>query len=321
MKLACVVLLAAAAVRDSDSRSDGLREVGITSSFDGQLQKALFYAPAGAQDENAEPAPLAVALHQWSSGYAHETSKEYFEECRRRGWIMIHPDFRGPNFCPSACASNAAVRDVLDAVEYAKAHARVDQKRIYVLGGSGGGHMTLMMAAKAPELWAAASAWVPISDLAAWHAETKKAKLKYCRDLELVCGGPPGASAAVDEQYRLRSPLTHLRSAAGLPVDINAGIHDGHTGSVPVGHSLRAFNLLAEANGEPGKAVSGADIAFMQETREVPEAILYGGPQERNRRHLILLRREAGPTRVTIFEGGHDMDVPVAMDWLSTKSK
>src|SRR5690606_37074546 len=86
-----------------------------------------------------------------------------------RGWLCVMPNFRGPNQQPEACASALAQADILDAVDWVKAHYRIDPTRIYLCGASGGGHMTMMMAAKYPDRWRAASAWVGISDLAAWH--------------------------------------------------------------------------------------------------------------------------------------------------------
>ena len=64
-------------------------------------------------------------------------------------------------------------------VDFAKKKTRIDKKRILLVGTSGGGYMSLLMAGRAPNLWAGVSAWVPISDLAAWHSETKKKGLKY----------------------------------------------------------------------------------------------------------------------------------------------
>ena len=298
-----------------------MREVHIPSSADGQLQPAMFYAPRGALGAKARPAPLVVALHQWSHGYDIPSVKDdYLPEVRKRGWVFIHPHFRGRNDNPSACASEPAIQDVLDAVAFARASARVDPKRIYLLGVSGGGHIALMMAAKAPQLWAAASAWVPIFDLAKWHAETKLAGRGYWKMLEAVCGGPPGASQAVDEQYKRRSPRTYLRKAAGLPMDINAGVHDGHTGSVPISHSLSAFNMLAAANGKKEKQISPADIRYMVEKKCVPAKLSYRG-DETDRKRAILFRRQAGAARVTIFEGGHELDPAAAFAWLATKRK
>ena len=143
--------------------------VTIPSSKDGTPQKALWFVPPGAgPDQSGEPVPLLVTLHTWSNGY--DQCKGYLAHARERQWVMVAPDFRGPNSRPEACASELAVQDVLDAVAYAQQHSRVDRARIYVVGGSGGGHMALMMAARAPRVWAAVSAWVPISDLGAWNA-------------------------------------------------------------------------------------------------------------------------------------------------------
>jgi len=280
--------------------------VTITSSKDGTPQKAIFYCPPGAKDKSA---PLLVALHTWSGNY--EQGVEHVNHGKKRNWIVIAPDFRGPNSRPEACASDLAVQDVLDAVEYAKKHARVDNKRIYVVGASGGGHMSLMMAARAPQLWAGVSSWVPISDLAAWHAESHTRQPRYAAMLEKCCGGPPGPQT--EAEYRKRSPLFHLAAAKGLPLDINAGIHDGHTGSVPVNQSIRAFNVLAGKERE----VSDEAIAFMVRERKVPAALSAEREDDPERQKPVLFRRVSGAVRLTIFDGGHDSELGAALDWLS----
>jgi hypothetical protein len=147
------------------------------------------------------------------------------------------------------------------------------------------------------------------------------ADLKYWRDLEAVCGEPPGASDAIDAEYRKRSPLSHLHRAEGLPIDINAGIHDGHTGSVPISHSLRAFNMLAATNGEPGEQVPDETIDRMVRERAVPDGLRWNGPRDPKRKKPILFRRSAGPARVTIFEGGHEAEMPAAVDWLTQQRR
>ena len=48
--------------------------------------------------------------------------------------------------CTEAGASLLAQRDVLDAVRYMQGAFTLDDTRLYLLGGSGGGHMSLMMA-------------------------------------------------------------------------------------------------------------------------------------------------------------------------------
>jgi dipeptidyl aminopeptidase/acylaminoacyl peptidase len=225
------------------------------------------------------------------------------------------PNFRGPNLRPESCASELARQDVLDAVAYVRRTYAVDDTRVYLAGVSGGGHMSMVMAAHAPELWAGVSAWVGISDLTAWHAETKAAGRKYWKDVEAVVGGAPGASAAVDAQLRYRSPLYHVGGAKNVPLDLNTGIHDGHTGSVPIHHTIDAYNVLARAQGDD--EVSAEDIATLSAEKPLSttekQDTTYG-------RHLHL-RRYAGPSRVTVFEGGHEGIPRAACTWLEKQRK
>jgi pimeloyl-ACP methyl ester carboxylesterase len=292
-------------------------EVTITSSKDRTAQPALFSAPSSGGAK-----PLLVFLHSWSADYrTSESAREAIEEADKRGWVFISPNFRGPNNRPEACASELAVADVLDAVKWARSHAKVDPKRIYLLGGSGGGHMALLMAGRAPQLWAAVSAWVPIADLALWHASTKAAGLRYAEMVEKCCGGPPGSPGTADE-YRKRSPATWLNRAKGLPIDIEAGIHDGHAGaSVPVRHSLIAFNILAAANGAANARIAEQDIDTITFDQRLPDRLARETVTEEGRKHAVLFRRVAGPARITLFEGAHATDFPTAIRWLATHQK
>lgn len=293
-------------------------EVEITSSKDGQIQKALWWHP-----NKPAKVPLLVMLHSWSGNYQQKKRKEIgLTESKQRGWAIIHPDFRGPNRRPEACASDLAVQDILDAVAWARRQTKIDPQRIYLVGTSGGGHMSLMMAGRAPELWAGVSAWVPISDIAAWHHQTTAAgRTRYARDCEQSCGGKPGDSPAVDAQYRRRSPLNWLNRVAGLPLDINAGIHDGYTGSVPVSQSLHAFNAAAIANGQHKSGLSTSQIHWFRTQRSVPAELAGETEDEPERIRQILFRRSAGPARVTVFDGGHEGDTPTAIRWLAQQVK
>lgn len=311
----------AAATKAEAEASKGAAErqtVEVISSRDGAAQKAIFYCPPeAAAGADGSPVPLLVWLHTWSGDYLQGVDQ--VPRARERGWAMIAPDFRGPNNRPEACASDLAVQDVLDAVEHARKHARVDPERIYVMGSSGGGHMALMMAARAPELWAGVSAWVPISDLEAWHSESLTRQQRYAEMLDQSCGGPPGPKTLAE--YRRRSPLFHLAAAKGLPLDINAGIHDGHTGSVPVSHSVRAFNVLCDANGAKDAKISDEAINFMVRERKVPAPLASEREDDPEREKAILFRRVAGGARLTIFEGGHDSEPSAALDWLSRQRR
>lgn len=293
-------------------------EITFTSTADGSTQPARLYLPTSTRAAT----PLLVLLHTWSGDYhQNDQLKTALPECQKRAWALVMPDFRGPNTHPAAGGSDLAVQDILDCVAFVRNKTRIDHRRIYLAGASGGGHMSLLMAGRAPDLWAGVSAWVPISDLAAWHADCVKSKRDYWRNLQAICGGPPGDSPEVDKQYKLRSPLTHLPAARMLPIDINAGIHDGHTGSVPIRHSLRAFNLLAEVNDHPQAKLADEQIEYMTERRMIPTALEAERADEPDREHPVLFRRAAGPARITIFNGGHEGDMPAAIRWLSEQSK
>lgn len=279
--------------------------VEIPSSIDGKPQPASVYVPPP-----GKPAPLLVLLHSWSAHYNNSSkTDDALAEAQRRGWAFIAPDFRGPNDHAEACGSDLAVQDVLDAVNFMKRRTQIDTRRIYVLGGSGGGFMTLVMAGRAPHLWAAASAWVPITDLAAWYAFSKSKGSRYWKMMEGCFDGPP-TSTFTQQQYRQRSPLYFLSLARDLPIDIQTGIQDGHTGSVPVSHSLKAFNALAA----PADRISDADIDFITSQARIPATA--PPPPREDRLHPILFRRASRQARLTIFDGGHDTDFAAAIRWL-----
>ena len=288
--------------------------IDIQSSKDGSLQKVIYWRPESAARDAAGPAvPLIVFLHSWSGGF--EQGPPWIDQAKKMGWVLVAPDFRGPNSRPEACASDLASQDILDAVAYARRDARIDPNRIYLIGGSGGGHMSLVMAARTPGLWAGVSAWVPISDLTAWHAESTARKNNYAKMIEQCCGGKP--SPATEAEYRHRSPLFHLAAAKGVPLDINTGIHDGHTGSVPVSQSLHAFNALATTD----KQVSAADIDFMVREQKIPATLAGETQTDPERQKATLFRRSSGNVRVTVFEGGHDSEPSAALEWLARQRK
>jgi len=289
-----------------------VEDLRYPSLADNSDQPAKFYAPAA-----SGPAPLLVALHPWSSDYDREASIPYAEWCKAKGWVFIHPSFRGPNVRPQATGSELVVKDIVSAVDHARKAASVDTRRIYLMGASGGGYASLLMAGRALDIWAGVSAYVPLVDLVAWHRESVARKSRYADNIVAACGGAPGASAAVDEEYRRRSAITWLANAANVPLDINAGIHDGHTGSVPISHTLRAFNLLAA----PQDRISEDDIRYFVEQDAVPPHLRMDIQDPSYGAHKPLFRRTSRRVRVTIFDGGHDELYEAGLSWLEQQAK
>ena len=289
-----------------------VERITYLSSADNTKQPAMFYATA-----TPKPKPLLVALHTWSSDYTQETSLPYAKWCIEHDWVLIHPNFRGPNQRPEATGSELVVKDILSAVDYAKRRASVDDTRIYLVGASGGGYTSLLMAGRAPEVWAGVSAWVPITDLTAWYYESKQANRKFAQEIAASCGGVPEEGSAAKRECRKRSPITYIERASQIPLDINAGIHDGHTGSVSISHSLRAFNMVSAERDR----VAETDIIYFVNEAKVPAHLQSGESYPAYGTKPILFRRQSGNARVTIFDGGHEIDTDAALNWLAGRRK
>jgi hypothetical protein len=161
------------------------------------------------------------------------------------------------------------------------------------------------------------SAWVPITDLRAWYYECRKAGRRYANDIVKSCGGIPDSNAHVDIEYKKRSPITYLHRATHLPLDINAGITDGHTGSVPISHSLRAFNLVASEKDR----ISEEEIEYFAEKAQVPPHLKKPLADPAYGKRSPLFRRTSGKARVTIFDGGHEIVYEAALTWLAKQHK
>ena len=291
-----------------------VQSINYVSAADNTRQPMMFYKP-----QVDAPRPLLVALHSWSNNYRQKESVIYAEWCIANDWIFIHPNFRGPNNKPQATGSDLVIGDVLSAIDYAKANARVDESRIYAVGWSGGGFLGLLLAGRAPEIWAGVSAWVPISDLSAWYEESRRLGTKYVREIAASCGGSPVGDGPAADECRKRSPLTYLERARGIPIDINHGIRDGRNSSdpVPISQSLIAFNVLAA----PQDRFTDEQIAYFTREAQVPPALRSETTDPESGGLRILFRRQSGNARITVFDGAHDKNTEAAFRWLNRQRK
>jgi hypothetical protein len=139
-----------------------------------------------------------------------------------------------------------------------------------------------------------------------WHKDCRNNSREsaYADHIEAACGGNPETDSTVFAEAMKRSPVTYLEASAGkCIVDVGTGIHDGYTGSVPVSHTLNAFNLLAA----PEDRISKEDIEFIVKNQEVPPHLKFLGYDPAYGEKKVLFRRVSGMVRVTIFEGGHNL--------------
>ncbi len=283
----------AAVVPGDDTRlrswDDRFAKVSIPSSFDSAEQKAYAFFST-----DSMPQPLVVSLHSWSAGY--QQLDPFAGLTAAAGWHYIHPDFRGPNKTPDACASPAALADIDDAIAYVIANANVDEDRIYVVGGSGGGHACCAISLKSRYRIRAAYAWVPITDIAAWYHQSKDRNSKYATDIELVL------ESAEDfyESASQRSPIAMPLPLKAKQLHLFAGIRDGYEGSVPISHSLLFFNRLCIDMGETDAVIESNDLAALL-TRDVRGSIAKLGSRD------VFFQRTASFGSVTIFAGAHEI--------------
>jgi len=223
-------------IGESPSLPADLMEVRVRSSLDDSQEPCLVYGP-----ENLAGGPLLVGLHTWSCDRFNQID-EMLPRCRDRGWGLLLPEFRGPNRTTNprarqAAGTRLARQDIVDALDWALAQGMADPRQVFLLGGSGGGHMALMMAAYAPRRFTAISAWVPITDLAAWHGQNPA----YAEHVAACCGGVPRSSAPVDAEYRERSPLSHVEAMR----EANLAVHHGRwDASVPYTHTWRLAQAM-----------------------------------------------------------------------------
>ena len=139
-----------------------MREIMIESTLDHTMQPSLFLpAPSGGKR------PLLVGLHTWSCDRFNQVNR-LTPWAQENDFHLILPEFRGPNLesnpqCTLACASEYAMQDIKDAVDYAVQHENADAAQVFLYGESGGGHMALMMAGHYPEVFASIAAFVPMT--------------------------------------------------------------------------------------------------------------------------------------------------------------
>ena len=171
--------------------------------------------------------------------------------------------------------------------------------------------MTMLVAARHPEIWAAASAWVGISDLGAWYAD--HASDKYGQMMRACFGGGPDDKPAISEEFAARSPIRYLTSSTRVPFDLAAGLNDT---TVSPRHTLRAFHALAPS------ALPDTEIALLMSAGPGSASpISEDSVSDPILGRRIFLRREARGSRVTVFNGGHEWIPRAAIAWLAMQRR
>jgi hypothetical protein len=270
--------------------------VELKSSLDNSLQKAYFF-----KSKSAAPKPLVVSLHSWSGNY--EQKDELAALSKTKDLNYIHPDFRGVNWTKDACCSDLALADIDDAIDFAIKNSSVDLSRIYVIGSSGGGSATLATFMKSKHLIRRFSAWVPISDLPAWYAQSKIMGTKYAENI-LDC---TSSKDSLNMEIAIKkSPIywkTPVEKLNTTEFQIYAGVYDGIQGSVPITHSINFYNKILKDKLviDSSIYVSDSEKLYLLEYRKALGE--FGSIAGRK----VFLKKQSGNLGLTIFEGNHEM--------------
>lgn len=286
--------------------SSDFKEVKIKSIQNYPDQKAYFRPSS-----SAEAQPLVVSLHQWSGRYYSPDPLSLL--CQAKDINYIHPDFRGTDPSLQNSMIEPMMDDLEDAIAYAINHGKVDTSNIYMIGMSGGGYATLCAFMRSPVNIKKFSAWVPVTDLLAWHDELFIRGLKYKdQNLELNDGEVQKINK---QEYRDRSPMywnTPVDKLQETKVTIYAGIYDGILGSIPISHSINFYNkLLSDLGVEDSSGyVSDMEKLRLLETRKPLKKIGVIGERE------ICLLKQHNQLKLVIFTGGHELLASQALDEL-----
>lgn len=297
-----------------DDRSAGpwdveFRVVEIPSGLDGVIQKAMTYIPSGAEP----PAVILLSLHTWSGRY--NQFDPLARVAKAKGWAYIRPDVRGANNHPDACLSDKVISDVDDALNYIKSKLRgARSPQVHVVGVSGGGYTALGVYARSRHQLNSVQAWVPISSLTHWYSESLAAKRSYADDI-VNCTGS-GRALNLREMEN-RSPINWLtKPRTGVTLRLYAGVTDGHSGSVPITHSIDYFNRFVKLAGRQESQIS----------QDVRRQLLAAGRGLREQRksvgliagRSIIYQNVTPEVSITIFDGGHEMLPSAAIEQLAS---
>lgn len=194
-------------------------DVTYTNSLTGTVQRASVYAPGRCADSAS---PLLVIAHFAGGDRFAARERGYVAECEQRGWLCVCPQLHGREMVErGAFGSTESLHDILDCVNLTKSRYRVDPRRVYMVGRSMGGMTTLLAVARYPDVFAAAVAGQPITDLRLWMG-TEHQFSWFVRNVVLSAG----ACRSEAFEYERRSAVNFEPNFRYVPVTLWHGTDD-----------------------------------------------------------------------------------------------
>lgn len=141
-------------------------------SFDGKPVPAFLYLPEGPAAQAQAAYPAIIDVHGGPTAQSHRSFAAYRQYLLSKGWAVLVPNVRGSTGYGKTYTrldnldlGGGPLRDVVACKKWLAANAKVDPRRVVVLGGSYGGYMALVAAALTPGEFAASVDWFGVSDL------------------------------------------------------------------------------------------------------------------------------------------------------------
>ena len=195
---------------------------------------------------------MVLYIHGGPKSASMETFTPAAQILAGKGWLVFEPNYRGSdsdgNAYESSIVHDAGVgpgRDVMGGVKMLEARGIVDEKRIAVSGWSYGGYMTSWLIGNYPEVWKAAVAGAPVTDLAEEY--TLSDVMWLSKDIF----GPSPYVAENLKLYAAESPITYA-SKMKTPTLILCDVGDYR---VPITQAYKLYHALKD-NGVPVKFVA-----------------------------------------------------------------
>lgn len=169
-----------------------------------------------------------------------------------QGWLVFEPNYRGSNnegnVFTTAIVMDAGAgpgRDVMAGVKMLEARGIVDEKRIAVSGWSYGGYMTSWLIGNYPEVWCAAVAGAPVTDIVDQYTLSDN-------NIQRSAGyGPSPFIGDNMKAYAAQSPITYAWKAKA-PTLIMSDVGDWR---VTTTQAYKLFHALKD-NGVPVKFIA-----------------------------------------------------------------
>jgi poly(3-hydroxybutyrate) depolymerase len=190
----------------------------------GQRRIALLILPRRYGPQNHPPLPLIISPHGRGAGPFLELGRAWGQLAARGRFAIVIPEGQGRRLAHHSWGYPGQIDDLArmpQIVRQAVPWLRVDDRRIYAVGGSMGGQETLLLVARNPHLLAGAVSFDAPTDLARRYLQFSS--LPNCDRLrglmQLEIGGPPDELV---DAYEERSPLHFAEEIAssGVPLQI-----------------------------------------------------------------------------------------------------